>query len=88
MKGKPLLTSASKVSFEVAQTVFFDPLACIFDDEWHSTDKPCEIIIGHFNSDRLLLVCFIEQSPGLIRIISARPVTKRERKDYEESRNE
>ena len=38
--------------------MFCDPLACIFDDEWHSTDEPREIIVGHSFADRLLLVCF------------------------------
>jgi uncharacterized DUF497 family protein len=80
--------SKHKVSFEEAQTVFYDPLACIFDDEWHSTDEPREIIIGHSNSDRLLLVCFTERNPGSVRIISARRANKRERGDYEEGRNE
>jgi len=80
--------SKHKVSFEEAQTMFYDPLACIFDDEWHSTDEPREIIVGHSNANHLLLVCFTERDPGLIRIISARRATKRERKDYEEGRNE
>jgi len=80
--------SKHKVSFEEAQTVFFDPLARIFDDEWHSTDEPREIIIGHSSSNQLLLVCFTEWAPGLIRIISARCATKQERRDYQEGRNE
>ena len=80
--------SKHKVSFEEAQSVFYDPLACIFDDEWHSTDEPREIIVGHSSANRLLLVCFAERDPGLIRIISARCTTKRERRDYEEGRNE
>lgn len=80
--------SKHKVSFEEAQTVFYDPLACLFDDEWHSTGEPREIIVGHSNANRLLLVCFTEQAPGLIRIISARRATKRELWDYEEGRNE
>jgi uncharacterized DUF497 family protein len=80
--------SKHKVSFEEAQTVFYNPLACIFDDEWHSLDEPREIIVGHSNSARLLLVCFTERDPGLIRIISARRATKRERRDYEKGRNE
>ena len=77
-----------KASFEEAQTVFFDPLACIFDDEWHSTDEPREIIVGHSYFNRLLLVCFMERAPGLTRIISARRATKRERRDYEQGQNE
>lgn len=73
-----------EVSFDEAQTVFYDRLAHIFDDEIHSEDEPREIIIGHSSDNRLLLVCFIERAHLLIRIISARRATKREWKDYEE----
>ncbi|MEQ8756810.1 MAG: BrnT family toxin [Coleofasciculus sp. G1-WW12-02] len=70
------------VSFEDAKAVFNDPLAYIFEDEWHSVGERREIIIGHQNN-RLLLVCFTERRTNLIRIISARLATKKERKDYE-----
>lgn len=73
------------VSFEEARTVFSNPLACIFDDEAHSTDEEKrEIIIGHSLSNRLLLVCFTERA-NVVRIISARVATRKERKDYEEN---
>ncbi|GAX45550.1 hypothetical protein NIES4075_65710 [Tolypothrix sp. NIES-4075] len=72
------------VSFEEAKTVFDNPLALIFDDEAHSTDEQREIIIGHSQSNRLLLVCFTER-PNAIRIISARLATRREREDYEQN---
>jgi len=72
------------VSFEEAQTVFYDPLATIFDDEAHSVDERREIIIGHSTGNRLLLVSFTERAPSLIRMISARSATKTECKDYEE----
>jgi uncharacterized protein len=71
------------VSFEEATTVFGDALAVIFDDEAHSTDENREIIIGHSDRSRLLLVSFTERS-AKIRIISARKATKTERRDYEE----
>ena len=41
-----------------------------------------EIIVGHSDKERLLLVSFVERE-GAIRIISARRATKRERDDYE-----
>ena len=44
-----------------------------------------ELIIGHSVVDRLLLVCFAERSGEIIRLISARVATKKERDDYEES---
>ncbi len=75
-----------RVSFDEATTVFDDPLAVIFDDLNHSSNERREIIIGHSVSNRLLLVCFSERT-DLIRIFSARPVTRSERKDYEENLN-
>jgi uncharacterized DUF497 family protein len=71
------------VSFEEAQTVFDNPLAAIFDDEAHSFDELREIIIGHSQRNRLLIISFTERSTN-IRIISARLVTKKEREEYEQ----
>ena len=71
------------INFEEAKAVFQDPLAYIFDDEWHSVGEKREIIIGQDDENRLLLVCFTERNQ-IIRIISARLTTKKERQDYEE----
>ena len=73
------------ISFEEAATVFKDPLAFIFDDEDHSEKENREIIIGFSKLTRLLLVCFVERHEDIIRIITARPATKQEKKDYEEN---
>ena len=73
------------VSFDEASTVFDDPLACIFDDEDHSAEEAREIIIGHSIRGRLLVVSFVERVHEVVRIISARSATRRERKDYEEN---
>jgi uncharacterized protein len=70
------------VGFEEAKTLFDNPLAVIFDDPLHSVGELREIIIGHSNRNQLLLVSFTER-PNAIRIISARPVTSKERQDYE-----
>jgi len=72
------------ISFEEAKTVFTNPLAVIFDDEDNSDEEKREIIIGHSQTNRLLLVIFTERSTA-IRIISARKATRTERKDYEEN---
>jgi uncharacterized DUF497 family protein len=73
------------VSFDEASTVFNDPLARIFDDPDHSTTEPREIIIGHSIIGRIIMVSFIEKETGLVRIISARQTTNKERADYEEN---
>ena len=72
------------VTFEEASTVFTDPLGVIFDDEEHSVDELRELLIGHSVLQRLLIVSFTERGKDVVRIISARKATKRERKDYEE----
>ena len=70
------------VSFEDAMAVFQDPLARIFPDEWQSRGERREIIIGHLRDHSLVLVVFCESSVDRIRIISARPATPKEKRDY------
>ena len=71
-----------RVSCEEAVTVFSDPLARIFDDPDHSSVEAREIIIGHSNKERLLVICFTERGDA-VRLFSARKATRQERKDYE-----
>ena len=56
----------------------------IFNDEAHSVNEQREIIIGHSQRNRLLLVSFTER-PNAIRIISVRLATLQEREDYEQN---
>jgi uncharacterized DUF497 family protein len=74
------------VSFEESVSVFANPLAVIFEDEGHSGGEHREIIVGHSFQNRLLLVCFVERD-GSVRLISARPATVKERRDYEKGIN-
>jgi uncharacterized DUF497 family protein len=73
------------VSFDEAVTVFKDPLAFIFDDTTHSEQEHREIIIGTSALRRMILLCFVERVKDVVRIISARPATRQEIKDYEEN---
>ena len=75
------------VSFVEAVTVFGDPLAAIHDDPDHSMSEARELIVGHSNTGRLLIVSFTERANS-VRIIGARRVTRRERRDYEARRKE
>ena len=72
------------VGFEEAASVFGDPHARVFDDEFHSSKEFREIILGRSDRGRWLVMVFTERG-GRLRIISARRATKRERKDYEEN---
>lgn len=72
------------VSFDEASSVFYDPLARIFDDDAHSFHELRELIIGHSINGYLLFVAFTERKGNIIRIISARATDSTERKRYEE----
>ncbi len=76
-----------KVSFEEASTVFADPLAKLFYDEDHSIEENREILVGFSLLGRLLLVSFTERGYDLVRIISARAATRKERKRHEENQD-
>ncbi len=67
------------VSFEEAQTVFFDENAIEFDDPDHSIQKERFILLGLSQSLKVLVVCHCYRSvESKIRIISARKATKKE----------
>ncbi len=71
--------------FEEAQTVWADPKSVEFFDVAHSEGEDRYIRIGFSTKSRLLLVVFCErQSGNVVRIISARKATIREKKQYEE----
>lgn len=70
------------VSFEEATTVFGDVLSITINDPLHSIDEDRLIIIGHSHKNRLVVVVHTERGDK-IRIISARPATRRERNFYE-----
>ena len=71
------------VSFEEAETVFGDSLARIFDDDEHSFDEKRNGIFGRSSRNRLLLVSYAGKERDIIRIISAREATPKERRSYE-----
>ena len=71
--------SKHKVSFEEAQTVFYDERALVIDDPEHSRDEERFIILGMSYKANLLVVCHCcRSSESVIRIISARKATKTE----------
>ena len=71
--------------FEEAQSVFDDPHARLFFDPDHSEEEERFILLGVSWAARTLVVvhCYRE-SEQLIRIISARSATRKERRFYEE----
>ena len=70
------------ISFEEAQTVFLDDFSVSGHDPDHSYDEERRVIFGRSSLGNLIIVSFVERS-GRIRIISARKLTKREIRFYE-----
>lgn len=71
------------VSFDEASTVFGDPLAILMADPDHSLEERRCLVLGMSLNRRLLVVSHAERSPRT-RLISARPATRSERRQYEE----
>ena len=71
------------ISFEEAQSVFYDEFAVQFFDNDHSSVEEHFLLLGMSTGARLLLVCHCERDAGsTIRIISARKATKSESTFY------
>jgi len=71
------------VSFPEASTVFNDDLSLTGRDPAHSIDESRLVTFGLSCANRLVAVAHTERGDK-IRIISARPATRVERKFYEE----
>lgn len=72
-----------KVSFEEASSIFEDDLSFTGCDPDHSVGEHRFITFGVSAARRVLAVSHVECG-DVIRIISARPATRMERKMYEE----
>ncbi len=72
-----------KISFEEAQTIFTDPNARMIADLEHSIDEDRFVLLGISSALRLLVVCHCyREEDMLVRIISARKATRKEKKQY------
>jgi uncharacterized protein len=71
------------VSFQEAATVFGDPLAITFQDPDHSEDEERQVTFGVSLRKRLIVVSHTQREDRT-RIISARPMGRKERVIYEE----
>jgi uncharacterized DUF497 family protein len=72
-----------KISFEEAETVFYDPNAKIIHDPDHSLNEERFVILGLSKMLNLLVVCHCyKEDDEIIRIITARKATAYETKNY------
>ena len=72
------------VMFQEAATVFGDRLAITFEDPDHSKNENRYLTFGQSLQRRLLVVSHTERKDRT-RIISSRPMNRKERRIYEEN---
>lgn len=73
-----------QVDFTEAKSVFTDEYGLITFDKEHSTDEERFYLLGMSQKDRILLVVHCYREDDIIRIISARKATAKEKMQYKE----
>jgi uncharacterized protein len=73
-----------KVSFWECEEIFFNSPLLLYDDIKHSHSEKRFYALGKTHAQRKLLIVFTVRN-SLIRVISAREMSKRERKIYEKT---
>lgn len=71
------------ISLADTEPVFHDERALTFEDDHH--DEQRWITMGLDGKGRLLVVAYTYRDPNFVRIISARPASKNERRQYQEA---
>jgi uncharacterized protein len=72
-----------RVTQQEAEEVFADPFVQVLDDQAHSVAEPRWKAFGKTMASRFLTVSFTVRG-SLVRVISARPMNRKEKKVYEQ----
>ena len=70
------------VTPQEAEQVFFNHPLLVADDSWHSAEERRFFVLGQTDGNRALFIAFTVRN-GQIRVISARDMSRRERKVYQ-----
>ena len=70
------------VTFEEAATVFGDAVALTIPDPAHSAAELRFVTLGRAVGGKMLVVIHTERGDNLLRLISARPASRKERRQY------
>lgn len=77
------------INFEMIAVVFDDPIALTLQDEVHSADEERWITQGEVGPGAVVFVAHTsfsdESGEEVVRLVSARAATRRERRAYEEA---
>ena len=73
-----------RVTQSEVEEVFFNELLLFFEDKKHSEHEDRILALGRTNGGRFLVIAFTIRQE-LIRVISARPMNRKERGVYEKT---
>ncbi len=73
-----------QVSQSECEQAFFNRPFVVFEDDLHSLNEVRYFALGRTDADRLLFVVYTLRDER-VRVISARDMTRRERKEYEDA---
>lgn len=77
------------VSVAESEQVFFNAPLLVLSDDKHSEAEPRHHALGHTDEGRMLHLSFtLRQGGALIRVISARPMHRKERAIYEQAHSQ
>ncbi len=74
------------LNYKLIEEVFFNEPLLIIEDFSHSYEECRCVAFGRDNNNNKIMVVFTVRD-GLIRVISARVMTKKEKKFYENNKN-
>ena len=74
------------IDFHTASLAFDDPFALTMRDELHSDQESRFIMLAAIDAGTILFVAFTVRAQDIIRLISARAATRREKAIYEEAK--
>ncbi len=74
------------IDFHTASLAFDDPFALTMRDELHNDEESRFIMLAAIDTGTILFVVFTVRAQDVIRLISARAATRRERTIYEEAK--
>ena len=71
------------LKWQIIEEIFFNEPLVLLEDIKHSTDEECRCVALGFTNDKELVTVIFANRKNKIRVVSARPMSKKERIFYE-----
>lgn len=71
------------LKWQIIEEIFFNEPLVLLEDKTHSSDDECRCAALGFTNEKQLVAVIFTKRKNKIRVISARPMSKKERTFYE-----